>query len=82
MNWFVESDFKKRQPAKKRAGVLLSIAGPIVEWKLLFLPLPVLRERVGVRVHCVRVMTPHPDTVRSSMTILEALKKMLEVYGK
>ncbi|KAF9292555.1 hypothetical protein BGZ68_003461 [Mortierella alpina] len=26
----------------------------------------------------IRVMTPHPDTVRSSMTILEALKKMHE----
>lgn len=28
------------------------------------------------RTSVIRVMTPHPDTVRSSMTILEALKKM------
>ncbi|KAG0254011.1 hypothetical protein DFQ27_007088 [Actinomortierella ambigua] len=28
------------------------------------------------RTSVVRVMTPHPDTVNSSMTILEALKKM------
>ncbi|KAG0004196.1 hypothetical protein BGZ65_000764, partial [Modicella reniformis] len=28
------------------------------------------------RTSVVRVMTPHPDTVQSSMTILEALKKM------
>ncbi|KAG0210120.1 hypothetical protein BGX28_009661 [Mortierella sp. GBA30] len=28
------------------------------------------------RTSVIRVMTPHPDTVRSSMTILDALKKM------
>ncbi|KAF9585896.1 hypothetical protein BGW38_000167 [Lunasporangiospora selenospora] len=28
------------------------------------------------RTSVIRVMTPHPDTVRSSMTVLEALKKM------
>ncbi|KAG0201198.1 hypothetical protein BGX28_005920 [Mortierella sp. GBA30] len=30
------------------------------------------------RTSVIRVMTPHPDTVKSSMTILEALKKMHE----